>query len=211
MALLMTLMIISLILVMTLRFNSSMRASITNASNLQDAVSLDLMAKSVFNSARAVLSADAEESEYDTLHEDWANMGMAAQYFASFFSNGQGGLYIADHSGRFQINSLLKKEGDEEGELLLLRTENPEFIDEIDAKEGQTLCDGLQSVAFTFFNDEGEPLESWDSDIEEHDGALPRIVSVELEFQNRANPDAPMKFMTGVSLPVLYLPEVQGE
>jgi general secretion pathway protein K len=112
MALLMTIMIISLILIMTLRFNRSMRSSITNASNLQNTITLDHMAKSVFNSARAVLSIDAEESGFDTLHEDWANLDAAAQYFAYFFSGGRGGMDITDHSGRFQVNSLLRKHED---------------------------------------------------------------------------------------------------
>jgi general secretion pathway protein K len=84
MALLMTILIISLILVVTLRFNMSMRSSLTSAANLQDDIALDNMAKSVFNSARAVLSVDAAESSFDTLHED------------------------TDHSGRLQINSLLQ-------------------------------------------------------------------------------------------------------
>ena len=112
MALLMTILIISLILVMTLRFNVSMRASITNASNLQNTVALDNMAKSVFNSARAILSVDASESSFDTLQEDWANLEGASQFFAYFFGNGQGGMSITDHSGRLQINRLLKKKED---------------------------------------------------------------------------------------------------
>lgn len=112
MALLITILVISLILVMTLRFNVSMRSSITNASNLQNGIALDNMAKSIFNSARAILSVDAEESGFDTLHEDWANLEAAAGYFSSFFSGGQGGMKITDHSGRLQINSLLKKTDD---------------------------------------------------------------------------------------------------
>ena len=112
MALLMTILIISLILIITLRFNSSMRSSLTNAANLQDAIALDNMAKSVFNSARAVLSVDAEESGHDTLHEDWANLAAAAQFFAVFFNRGQGGMNITDHSGRLQVNSLLQKKED---------------------------------------------------------------------------------------------------
>ena len=112
MALLMTILVISLILVMTLRFNVSMRSSITNASNLQNGIGLDNMAKSIFNSARALLSVDAEESSFDTLHEDWANLEAAAGYFSSFFNGGQGGMNITDHSGRLQINSLLQKKED---------------------------------------------------------------------------------------------------
>ena len=109
MALLMTILIISLILIMTMRFNMSMRSSLTSASNLQDNIALDNMAKSVFNSARAILSVDAQESSFDTLHEDWANLDAASHYFASFFSRGQDAMNIADHSGRLQINSLLQK------------------------------------------------------------------------------------------------------
>lgn len=113
MALLMTVLIISLILVITLRFNRSMRSSLTNASNLQDNVALDYMAKSIFNAARAVLSVDAADNNYDSLHEDWANLAAASQYFSYFFNRGQGGMNITDHSGRLHVNSLLKKKDDE--------------------------------------------------------------------------------------------------
>jgi general secretion pathway protein K len=113
MALLMTILIISLILVMTLKFNISMRSSLTSASNLQDNIALDYMAKSVFNAARAVLSVDAAESSFDSLHEDWANLAVASQYFSSFFSQGQGGMNIIDHSGRLQVNSLLMRKDNE--------------------------------------------------------------------------------------------------
>ena len=112
MALLMTLLVISLLLVMTLRFNTAIRASLTNASNLQNSVAADHMARSVFNAARAILSVDAEESSFDTLHEDWANLAAASQYFSYFFNQGQGGMDIADHSGRLQINSLLVRSED---------------------------------------------------------------------------------------------------
>ena len=108
----MTILIIGLLMVMTLRFNTSIRASLTSASNLQNSVALDNMAKSVFNSARAVLSVDAQESNIDTFHEDWANLAMISQYFSYFFNQGQGSVNIIDHSGRLQINSLLVKAED---------------------------------------------------------------------------------------------------
>jgi len=112
MALLMTILIISLLLVMTLRFNTSIRASLTSASNLQNGIVLDYMAQSVFNAGRAVLSVDAAESSFDTLHENWANLAAASQYFSNFFNQGQGGIDILDHSGMLQINSLLVKSED---------------------------------------------------------------------------------------------------
>ena len=113
MALLMTILIISLLLVMTLRFNTAIRASLTSASNLQNSITADHMVMSVFNAARAILSVDAEESTCDALYEDCANLAAASQYFSYFFNQGQGGMDITDHSGRLQINSLLVKRDDE--------------------------------------------------------------------------------------------------
>jgi len=102
-------------------------------------------------------------------------------------------------------------QGSEEDELVLLRSENPEFIDETEERPGLTLCDGLQSIKFTYFDDDGESHESWDSDSEELLGVLPRMVSVSLEFLNYENPDAPLKFMTSIALPMNYLPELREE
>ena len=113
MALLMTVLIISLILVITLRFNVSMRSSLTSASNLQDNIALDYMAESVVNAARAVLSVDAAQSSFDSLQEDWANLAAASQYFSYFFNRGQGGMSITDHSGRLQVNALIMLKDEE--------------------------------------------------------------------------------------------------
>ena len=113
MALLMTILIISLIMVVTLRFNMTMRASLSGASNLQDNVTLNYMTRSVFNATRAILSVDAEDNDYDTLHEDWANLSAGAMYFSYFFNRGQGGLNVKDHSGRLQVNGLLKMHEEE--------------------------------------------------------------------------------------------------
>ena len=173
----MTVLIISLILVITLRFNTAMRSSLTSASNLQDNVALDYMAKSVFNAARAVLAADAEESSYDSLHEDWANLAMASHYFSYFFNRGRGGMSIMDHSGKLQINSLLKKgeEGWEVNEeqrkvwMNLLVVEEFELgeegavnileaiIDWIDDDEDPSGFGGAESSYYTGLEDPYEP------------------------------------------------------
>ena len=102
-------------------------------------------------------------------------------------------------------------QGDKENELVLLRSENPEFLDESEERPGLTLCDGLQSIKFTYFDDDGEPHESWDSESEDFAGILPRMVSVSLEFLNYENPDAPLMFMTSIALPLHYMPEQQQE
>ena len=102
-------------------------------------------------------------------------------------------------------------QGNEEGELVLLRSENSEFIDDTEGREGLTLCDGLQGITFTYFNDDGDPNESWDSDSEEFEGSLPRMVSVSLEFLNYENPDAPLTFMTSIALPVQHSLGLQND
>ena len=159
MALLITILVISLILVMTLRFNVSMRSSITNASNLQNGIALDNMAKSIFNSARAILSVDAEESGFDTLHEDWANLEAAAGYFASFFNRGQGGMNITDHSGRLQINSLLKKKEDawiineEQKEIWINLLSTEEF--ELEEDEALNIIEAI----IDWLDEDDEPLD----------------------------------------------------
>lgn len=158
MALLMTLLVISLMLVMTLRFNSSMRSSLTNAANLQGDVSLDNMAKSVFNSARAVLSVDAAENTYDTLHEDWANLEIFSQFFTLFFNQGQGGMNIADHSGRLQVNSLLQKEeenwvvNEDQKEIWLNLLSSEEF--DLGEDEALNIIEGI----IDWLDEDDEPL-----------------------------------------------------
>jgi prepilin-type N-terminal cleavage/methylation domain-containing protein len=101
--------------------------------------------------------------------------------------------------------------GDEGDELILLRSENPEFTDENQIREGLVLADGLQAVNFTYFDENSELHESWDTDSEEYKGRLPRMVSVALEFLNSENPEAPVKVMTSVALPVHYVPPQPNE
>jgi prepilin-type N-terminal cleavage/methylation domain-containing protein len=96
--------------------------------------------------------------------------------------------------------------GDEGDDLVLLRSENPEFTDENLAREGLVLADGLQAINFTYFDDNGELHESWDTDTEELKGKLPRMVSIALEFLNPENSEVPVKVMTSVALPVHYVP-----
>lgn len=98
--------------------------------------------------------------------------------------------------------------GSEDDELVLLRSDNPEFIDETGAKAGLVLADGLQAINFTYFDDDGGEHESWDSDSEELRDRLPRMVSVSLAFLNYANPETPLKVMTSVALPVNYIPKL---
>ena len=97
------------------------------------------------------------------------------------------------------------KEGSSEDELVLLRFESPEFSDQdTEDGEGLVLCDGLQAINFTYFDADGDEHDSWDSDSEEFDGFLPRMVAISLEFLNLENPEAPLRFETSIALPLDY-------
>ena len=109
-------------------------------------------------------------------------------------------------SGQLILYSVVMGSGADE--LVLLRSENPEFMNETEEKEGLILSDGLQAVNFTYFDADGQAHENWDSDSEEFGGGLPRMVSIALEFLNDENPEAPIKVMTSVALPVNYMPRL---
>jgi len=101
-----------------------------------------------------------------------------------------------------QLVSYDVKQGTSEDELVLLRSENPEFIDDTEESEGLILCDGLQAINFTYFDADGEVHDSWDSDSEDFDGYLPHMVTISLEFLNLENPEDPFKFTTSIVLPL---------
>ncbi len=95
------------------------------------------------------------------------------------------------------------KESEEEDTFILYRSDTQEFEERPEeGSGGLILCDGLFSVNFIYYNDEGEEYESWDSTKDEFKGRVPAMVSIVLEFFNRSNPEAPFKFKTGVALPM---------
>jgi general secretion pathway protein J len=107
-----------------------------------------------------------------------------------------------------QLLSYTVVQGSEEDELILLRSEHPEFTDTAEENNGLVLSDGLQVITFTYLDDEGESHENWDSDSDEFRGRLPRMVTISLEFLNYENPDAPLKIFTSVAIPVNYRPKL---
>jgi general secretion pathway protein K len=136
-ALLLTILIVSLIVAVTLQFNTSMRSELHAAANLKDAIKLSCIARSGLNGVLAVLSED--ERSVDTLHEDWANTEALSAYSSAIFEEGSFKVLIIDHSGRIQINGLYdasKKDYNDTQKLFLKRfLEYDEFgleSDEID-------------------------------------------------------------------------------
>ncbi|KPK30985.1 MAG: hypothetical protein AMK69_01875 [Nitrospira bacterium SG8_3] len=93
----------------------------------------------------------------------------------------------------------------EEGEdvFVLYRSDTPGFEEGPEqGKGGLILCDGLHAVNFTYYDDGGRGYDRWDSANEEFKDKLPVMVSIVLEFVNEGNPEAPLKFVSGVVLPM---------
>ena len=101
-----------------------------------------------------------------------------------------------------QLVSYDVQEGSSENELVLLRSEYPEFLNETEENEGLILCDSLQAVNFTYFDANGDAHENWDSDSDDFTEYLPRMVSISLEFLNPENPEEPLRFATSIVLPL---------
>lgn len=61
------------------------------------------------------------------------------------------------------------------------------------------LCEQIRSLTFTYYDQEGEEFEAWDSEDEETGFATPAAIAIELAL---GQDDAPFSFRTGVTLPV---------
>jgi general secretion pathway protein K len=109
MALILTILIISLIVALTLQFNISMRSDLHAAANLRDGIKLGYIAKSGFNCALAVLSVD--DTGVDSLHDEWADPKTFSENSGVQFDEGRFEFKVSDHSGRIQINKLVKEDG----------------------------------------------------------------------------------------------------
>jgi len=109
-----------------------------------------------------------------------------------------------EDTGKTEIGYYVKE--NEEGEdFILYRSDRPIFVEGFlfeEDSDGLILCEGLVSVNFTYYEEEGEALENWDSTSEEHKNTIPRMVSILLEFVNPLNSETPLRFMTSVSLPI---------
>lgn len=116
MALILTILIISLIVALTLQFNTSMWTNLHAAANLCDGIKLGCIARSGFNGALAVLYEDGSSTTEDTLRETWAHAGIISGSSAYLFDEGRFLIEIADLSGRIQINQLVHQTGDNKGE-----------------------------------------------------------------------------------------------
>ena len=97
----------------------------------------------------------------------------------------------------------VRQSEEDEEVFLLYRSDTPGFEEAPErGTGGLLLCDGLHAVNFTYYDDEGREYDRWDSTNEEFKDRLPDMVSIGLEVVDKRNPEAPLKFVSGVVLPM---------
>lgn len=114
MAILITIMVISLLIVVTVHFNRGMRQEMVSAVNVQQSVQLDGMARAGVDLGRALLLQDGRDNGFDSLHDRWARVGR--QTSLALVNNAGLHVDITDLSGRFQLNSLVDPLAGERGQ-----------------------------------------------------------------------------------------------
>ncbi len=99
--------VVSLLIAVTVQFSKEMRQELMSSANSLSINTLEIMAKSGYNLAEAVLLADIdkEEAAGDTLFDTWATL--KKQELAPLYPTATLKVAINDLSGRVQLNSLL--------------------------------------------------------------------------------------------------------
>jgi general secretion pathway protein K len=105
MALLVTIIIISLLIVVTFEFGRSMRQHYLAAANLKSGEQLGANARSGIAIASALLEQDGKDASFDTFLDGWATLELTD--FSGLFEEGGLKLSVIDLSGKVQINSLI--------------------------------------------------------------------------------------------------------
>jgi len=108
-ALLVTLAIIAILIPVTLEMNRKMLSAVFSAAGTRDRMTLLNMASSGIEIGKAMLVKDKNDSDIDSLQEDWAESEKISEVLKDIpFENGTIALSIGDELGKIQINSLVK-------------------------------------------------------------------------------------------------------
>lgn len=126
MALLITIMVISLLFAVTVQFNRTVRQLFFASATQLEGRNLLTIARSGLTIAAAMLEADGTANSYDTLQDPWAIPGEAA--LAALFSRGTLQLEITDFSGKLQVNALAQTGGGQQGQNEQNANENKEIL-----------------------------------------------------------------------------------
>jgi len=107
-ALIVTLTIITLLVTVSLELNRQIRAAVTDSAVFRDRVTLKHMIASGVNMAEAILVRDKQDSEADSIQEDWANPEKIQKYLSRLkFEQGDLSVNISDEMARIQVNALV--------------------------------------------------------------------------------------------------------
>ncbi|HHE74961.1 MAG TPA: hypothetical protein ENL37_07735, partial [Desulfobacteraceae bacterium] len=108
-ALIITLSIITVLVVTTLELNRKARSSIYVSSAFRERIQLKQMAMSGVHAAIALLIKDKEDSDIDSIQDDWANPKKTEELLMELpFDFGSVRVSIVDELGKIQVNSLVK-------------------------------------------------------------------------------------------------------
>ncbi len=108
MALLVTLTIITVLIAVALEMNRKTRAVVFSAAASRDRITLSYMASSGIDIAKAMLITDKNNSNHDSLQEEWADSEKISELIQDIpFEDGTIKLTITDELGKIQINSLV--------------------------------------------------------------------------------------------------------
>ena len=108
-ALIITLSIIAVLVTTTLELNRKARSSVYLARVFRERIQLHQMAMSGVHAAMAVLIADKENSDIDSIQEDWAHSETIETLLMELpFDQGNLRVSIEDELGKIQVNALVK-------------------------------------------------------------------------------------------------------
>ncbi len=108
-ALLIVLAVITLLITTALELNRRARSSVTATMVMRDQVTLMQMASSGIQMAMAILIKDKNESEVDSMQEDWAEPDTITDFLSVLnFDEGKVTVTIEDEMAKIQINALVK-------------------------------------------------------------------------------------------------------
>lgn len=89
------------------------------------------------------------------------------------------------------------------GEIILYRSDTMGSHDWPEEKTGGfILCEGLQSFSLTYTDKSGQEYDTWDSSDINFKNILPSLIIITLDFIDDNNTEKPLRFSTGVYLPM---------
>ena len=136
MVLVMTMLVLSILIVMSYALSFSASVNLRASRNIQTAFREETGAESALNYALAILRADAEENDFDTLDEAWANAEMSVTVDGVAYD-----IRIVDEDRKLNVNRAVFKPADPE-EAVDLQKVLERLIGQLDGepRDAQALC-----------------------------------------------------------------------